>query len=259
MKENEDLIGKEVVGFKFKKTKHGVFYANQMDEFVGQIGKIIEYSERNRCFIVQFQCKQCYSYPAKKAKKNLVESYEKLIGKKVVGFEFEKTKLGVKFPSEMRQYIGQIGKIISYDYSVNCFRILFKDGQSFSYPVKIAKKNLVDFYEDLIGRYIKGFEFETVPFGVTYTSKMDKFIGEIGQIIKVDEIDSTICVAFDKSELSYPIWFPLEGAIKQLVSESEMQDVLEFSKTKEEPLVILTLDEIALMFAIPVETLAIKY
>lgn len=69
--------------------------------------------------------------------------------------------------------------------------------------------------EDLIGRKVKGFKFETDLEGVDYNSGMDKHIEEVGVIKRYDKFDETFKVQF-KDDYWY---YPVSKAVKHLVFE----------------------------------------
>lgn len=60
---------------------------------------------------------------------------EDLIGKKVMGFEFQPSKNAL-YIKEMNNYLGVIGIIGSYNTTNDTFRIFFMDRKSFAYPAE---------------------------------------------------------------------------------------------------------------------------
>lgn len=69
--------------------------------------------------------------------------------------------------------------------------------------------------ENLIGRKIRGFKFES-SLDLGFDKKMDKYIDEVGDILEVDE--TSVGVRFKDSEYWY---YPKEEALKHLVPDVE--------------------------------------
>jgi hypothetical protein len=67
----EDLLGKEIRGFRFIGNPHSVNYNMSMNKYIGVIGKIK--SVRNDSVTVIFPNHDTWSYPHKEALHNLVK------------------------------------------------------------------------------------------------------------------------------------------------------------------------------------------
>ena len=67
----EDLLGKEVKGFKFIGNPHSVPYNMSMNKYIGVIGKIRYVSDN--AVTVRFPNHDTWSYPYKEALDHLVE------------------------------------------------------------------------------------------------------------------------------------------------------------------------------------------
>jgi len=72
-------------------------------------------------------------------------------------------------------------------------------------------------YVGLIGKKIKGFKFKSSGFAVSYNSSMDYYIGQIGEITRVDT--SSVCVKFDDGDTW---WYPL-SLVKVIEEEIDNQ------------------------------------
>ena len=69
---------------------------------------------------------------------------EKLIGKKVRGFNFESITNKCHFVKKMYNYIGKNGTINAYSQFSNSFEVIFEDGVNFYYPADQIESHLVE-------------------------------------------------------------------------------------------------------------------
>jgi len=69
----QSCVGKKMKGFKFPHCK-SANWADSLEDFIGQVGKIIKYVQTYDYFVVKFTGTQkVWSYPATKALKHIVE------------------------------------------------------------------------------------------------------------------------------------------------------------------------------------------
>lgn len=68
---------------------------------------------------------------------------EDLIGRKVKGFEFEKTSDGYYYISQMSDYDGKVGVIEEFVMNDSA-RVRFKDGTAWIYPIELVYDHLVN-------------------------------------------------------------------------------------------------------------------
>ena len=126
---------------------------------------------------------------------------ENLVGRQIRGFGFEGN-----FHIEMKEYIGKIGVVV-HQYE-NKVRVEFDDA-TWYYPLHNIERHLIPLegfklegMENLVGRKIRGFEFE-VEDGLVFHPKMKYYIGEIGLIYKVCK--DIVVVQFKDNDWSYPL------------------------------------------------------
>jgi hypothetical protein len=97
-----DLVGKQVYGFKFKKSS--LYYSPSMEQHVGKIGTIISYDRYEdgngddvHTFRVEFENGKCWSYPYPEILEHLVNDErtvdELLTQMKQLTSELWKTKI----------------------------------------------------------------------------------------------------------------------------------------------------------------------
>jgi hypothetical protein len=66
-----------------------------------------------------------------------------LIGKKIKGFKFDDGRYQFAYLSEMDEYIGKVGAIISYSNINNAFSVSFEN-KRWSYPAELIEQHLVE-------------------------------------------------------------------------------------------------------------------
>lgn len=75
---NDDLIGKEIKGFKFDANPYIYYQATAMDKFIDKVGKIVKYNEIGQTVDVNFGGFNTWSYPLAEVLKQLKEQEKEL-------------------------------------------------------------------------------------------------------------------------------------------------------------------------------------
>lgn len=143
-----------------------------------------------------------------------------LIGRKVRGFKFDgKDKLHW-WREEMEKYIGIVGQItgVSMD-NIDAVVRFPNDIIPYRYPISLIHEHLVNddttTHQDLIGRKVRGFKFDTVE--LYFDVDMQKYVGKIGVIDDIDE--SSVCVEFENDYW----WYPISLIHEHLVEEEKVK------------------------------------
>lgn len=128
---------------------------------------------------------------AKTMKENLVKAKIACIGKKMKGFKFADCK-SAHWYSEMQDFIGQEGDIITYNVSWNYFTVKFIGDKGYwAYPATKALKHIVEESETKIVEKPKG-KTETV------TVDLQAIIDVKNQII--EDLEERLDAAFKEQE-----------------------------------------------------------
>ena len=191
---------------------------------------------------------------------------QNLVGKKMIGFEFKTIDGVIMFSKEMTKHIGDVGEVIRYNLLGNNVKVKFENGEVWSYPLNLAKKKMlenIEKYKKYIGQEVIGFNFNEYEDGVYFCERMNDYLMEVGTIIAYNHNNHSFWVEFEDQQLwSYPVKKTKKNLFipkrKIICKKATPPKQTKGRECIESPLVILSMKEVADMFAIPVEALAIK-
>lgn len=162
---HQELIGKQVKGFKFNLQQGGIGYNLRMDSYIGKPATITAYLAPETlpkgAFRFKFKNDETFIYPEQmvldqlEANRELsddeMKDVQEYIGKEVTGFMFKDTSY-VDCGYKHEQYIDEIGKVVEVELdgvlntgSLYSFRLEFEDGHNENwYPLELIEDHLVD-------------------------------------------------------------------------------------------------------------------
>lgn len=149
MKAEDIKEGMEVRGFKFNAAGSPCGYTSEMDEYIGELGRIS--SVGSSTFQVIFKDGKIWNYPIADfldLQKD-EEDMQEYVGKEVMGFKFEDTPYVDYADYDHAKYIGKIGTIVEVDKDDDdgnySFRVEFPDGNDeVWYPMTNIDNHIVN-------------------------------------------------------------------------------------------------------------------
>lgn len=152
-----------------------------------------------------------------------------LIGRKVIGFRFESDEDRVFFSEPMEEYVGSVGEVSRLSKGNTVF-VVFPDGNGYYYPIELAKEHLLP--EDLVGRRMIGFRFDSDKDGMFFSEHMEKYIGREGKIISLDRPSSVLVLFSDGTIFYYPVKLVVEHLITEEAEDTKDDKGIKFNEGK---------------------------